>query len=377
MTFSLKYQEVTRKPNPMATLNPLARGTGKVVSLQDRVDTLNKSFAWQKTIKDWKAQGKTFNLDRRPKVKMVRLGDIDIDEDIQRQLDDKHCANKIANPSVFDEALLQTLQCILPPGTGRYTNIDGQHTGSTIGALIDAGLMAGYTDWREFEVAVQYIETDNKAFARRAFGILNGKGKKKQSAYQQLRNSVFIIRIDKDLSDIEDVEVEAKVAMAEKYRCYPVEVDSTLAKYPGTFTNIATFKTLSKNEIELACAWHDEYFHYETLHVSLFFIFRDLLRQFSSAKLELTSAQGEELAALIQSLFGNLSQFQESVTEAHRKWTIKRYGYQAAWDDDAYACALFQLYKKFGGEAKVAPTLLDRFDGLIEFFDDDILALAA
>lgn len=377
MSFTLKYQEVIRKPNPMATLNPLARGTGKVVSLQDRVDTLNKSFAWQKTIKDWKSQGKTFNLDRRPKVKMVKLGDIDIDEDIQRQLDDKHCANKIANPSVFDEALLQTLQCILPHGTSRYTNIDGQHTASTISALIDAGLMKGYDDWRNFEVAVQYIETDNKAFARRAFSILNGRGKKKQSAYQQLRNSVFIIRIDNDKTDEEDVDIEKKVTTAEKHNCYPVEVDSPLAKYPGTFTNIATFKTLNDDEIKLACAWHDQYFHYEGVHVSLFFIFRDLCRTFEAAKLPMTEKLQEEIAALVQTLFGNLSQFQESVTEAHRKWTIQRYGYQAAWDDDAYACALIQLYKKFGGTKKVAPTLQDRFDGLIEFFDTDILALAA
>lgn len=375
MPFKFNYEDVTRKPNPMVNINPLARGTGKTVTLQDRVDTLNKSHAWQKTVKEWKNQGKMFNLARRPKVAMVKLGDIDIDEDIQRQLDDKHCANKIADPAVFDEALLQTLQCILP-STGRFKNIDGQHTASSIGALIDAGLMEGYTDWRDFETAVQYIETDNLAFARRAFGILNGKGKKKQSAYQQLRNSVFIVRIDKDVSDADDVDIEKKVAVAEKYNCFPVEVDSDLLKYPGTFSNIATFKTLNTDEIDVACNWHNKYFHYEGIHVSTFFIFRDLCRQFESAKLTLTDKLQEELAALIQQLFGNLSQFQESVTEAHRRWTEKRYGYQAAWDDNAYSCALIQLYKKFGGEERVAPTLLDHFDDLIEFFDDDILSLA-
>jgi len=33
------------------------------------------------------------------------------------------------------------------------------------------------------------------------------------------------------------------------------------------------------------------------------------------------------------------------------------------------------LYQKFGGKEKVAPTLLDRFDNLIEFFDEDIMGL--
>lgn len=372
MSFKLKYEDVVRKPNPMVKINPLKRGTGKTVSLQDRIDILNKSAAWKKTTKAWAAAGKTVDLTRMPKVAMVKLGEIEIDEDIQRALDDKHCATKIANIELFDPALLQTLQGI-KTSKGKYKSVDGQHTSSTIGALIDAGFFEGVNDWREFEFPVQYIETDNLAFARRAFSILNGKGKKKQSAYQQLRNAVFIIRIDKDKTDSEDVEIEKKVSVAEKHNCFPVEVDSDLSKYPGTFTNIATFKTLSDKELDVACDWHNTYFHYENVHVSLFFIFRDLIRQFESAKMKITSKLKEELAAMIQSCFGNLSQFQESVTEAHRRWTIQRYGYQANWDDDAYACALVQLYQHFGGKEKIAPTLLDHFDGLIEFFDEDIL----
>jgi len=85
----------------------------------------------------------------------------------------------------------------------------------------------------------------------------------------------------------------------------------------------------------------------------------------------------KELAALVQNLFGNLSQFQESVTEAHRRWHEKQYGYKGAWNDDAYACALVQLYQKFGGKEKIAPTLLDRFDDLIKFLDADLLSMEA
>lgn len=375
MAFKFKYKDVVRTPNPMININPLAQSKSKMVTLQDRVDLLNKSAAWKKTVKAWKDQGKQFDLTRLPKVSMEPLGRLWIEELIQRALDEKHCANKIANPEVFDPALLQTIQCI-KTSKGQFISIDGQHTVSTIAALIDAGLIPGNTDWREFKFAFQYIETDNLAFARRAFGILNGKGKKKQSGYQQLRNEVFIVRIDKDSTDEDEVEVEKKVKIAETYNCFPVEEDSDLLKYPGTFSNIATFKTLSKNEIKTACEWHNNYFHYEGVHVSLFFIYRDLHREFDSAKLSISNTLKEELAALVQNLFGNLSQFQESVTEAHRRWHEKRYGYKGNWNDDAYACALIQLYQKFGGSEKVAPTLLDRFDDLIEFFDEDILALA-
>lgn len=375
MAFKFTYEDVTRKPNPMVNINPLKRGTGKMVSLQDRVDTLNKSAAWKKTVKAWKDQGKTFDITRMPKVGMCKLGSLWIAEDIQRQLDEKHCANKIANPDVFDPALLQTIQCILT-SKEEMISIDGQHTSSTIAGLIDAGLVPNDTDWRDFEFPFQWIETDNLAYARRAFGVLNGKGKKKQSAYQQLRNAVFIVRLDKDTTDEEEVTLEEKVAIAENNICFPVEEDSDLLKYPGTFSNIATFKTLSKLELETAFGWHNKYFHYEGVHASLFFIYRDLCREFDSAKLKITPKLQEELAALVQNLFGNLSQFQESVTEAHRRWHEKRYGYKGVWNDDAYACALIQLYEKFGGNETVPLTLEDRFDDLIEFFDGDLLSLA-
>ena len=375
MAFPFTYSEVIRKPNPMTTINPLKRGKGRTVNLQDRVDKLNKSAAWKKTIKAWQSEGKLFDMARFPKVSMEALGVLDIDEDIQRELDEKHCSNKIANPSLFDPALLQPVICI-KTSTGHYISIDTQHTVSSVAALIDAGLVPGYTDWREFKFPFIYIETDNLAFARKAFGILNGKGKKKQSQYQQLRNSVFVVRIDKDRTDDDDVEIEEKVATAEKNNCFPVEEDSDLLKYPGTFSNIATFKSLSNEEIDTACQWHDRYFHYEGVHVSLFFIFKDLCREFLSAKIPISDTLKEELAALVQNLFGNLSQFQESVTEAHRRWHEKSYGYKGSWNDDAYACALIQLYRKFGGKERVAPTLLDRFDNLINFFDYDIMSLA-
>lgn len=375
MTFKFQYQEVVRRPNPMVTINPLARGSGKVVNLQDRVDTLNKSSAWKKMMQHWSDAGKKVDLSRMPKIGMFPLGRMDIDEDIQRVLDDKHCANKIANIFLFDPALLQTIQCILT-SKGKLVSIDGQHTASTIAGLIEAGMVEGVTDWRTFEFPVQYIETDNLAFARRAFSILNGRGKKPQSAYQQLRNAVFRVRIDGDTSDEEDVKQERLVSIAEKNECFPIETFSTLKKYPGTFGNIGTFKSCNEAEVELATSWHNKYFHYESMHVSTFFIFRDIHKAFKSAKLPVTEKLQEDLAGLVQNLFGDLAQYQNSVASAHRLWTTKRYGYQANWDDDAYACALLQLYKHFGGEEHVAPNIIDRFDGIIDFFDEDILSLA-
>ena len=375
MTFTLNYQEVVRIPNPMTTINPLKRTKGKIVSLQDRLDKLNKSSAWKKTVKKWIEEQKLVDLNRMPKFSMEKLGVLDIEELIQRELDDKHCANKIGNVELFDPALLQPVICI-KTSAGKFISIDAQHTAATLAGLIDAGFMPGVTDWKEFEYAFWYIETNNLAYARKAFGILNGKGKKKQSQYQQLRTSVYVVRIDKDRTDPEDVEAEHMVSIAEKNNCFPVEEDSDLLKHPGTFSNVSIFKTLTPSELETACEWHNQYFHYEGIHVNLFFIYKDLCREFGAAKMPITDKFKEEIAALIQSLFGNLSQFSESCKEAYRLHHLARHNYQGNWRDEAYACALVQLYQKFGGKEKIAPSLLDRFDDLVEFFDEDIMSLA-
>jgi tellurite resistance protein len=369
----LTYQDVVRKPNPMVNINPLKRGSGKTVKLDDRIKDLKNTSVWKKTMKQWTDEDITFDLARIPKVEMVELGSIEIDEDIQRPLDEKHCA-KIAKPKHFDPALLQTLQCIRR-SDGDFISTDGQHTASVIAALIDSQMAGSVIDWKKYKFPVQYIDTNDLAFARRAFSVLNGKGKKKQSAYQMLRNAVYIIRIDGNITDEEEVELEKKVSLVEANECFPVEEDSTLNKYPGTFTNIATFKTLSEHELDTATKWHTKYFHRDPIHVNLFFIFRDFCREFDSAKLPITVTLQEELAGLIQNLFVDLSQYSSSVKEAHNRWHEKRYGYKGNWNDDAYACGLLHLYQKFGGKEKLPLTLLDRFDDLIEFFDHDILNL--
>ena len=375
MAFNLTYQEVLHKPNPMVKINPMKQGSGKIVNLQDRIDKLNKNAAWKKTKKAWVEQGKVFDVSRIPQFTMEDLGLLDIAEDVQRELDEKHCANRIAPPDVFDPALLQPALCI-KTSKGKYISINSQHTVSTVAALIDAGLVPGASDWRTFKFPFYYVETDSLAFARRAFGVHNGKGSKKQSQYMQLRNAVYIVRLDGETSDPDEVAKERKVSIAEKHHCFPVEVGSDYTKYPGTFTNISTFEGLSDDEINMACAWHNKYFHYEGIHVSLFFIYRDFVRKFKPAKCKVTAELEEELAALIQSLFGNLAQFADSCKKVWRLYTEAKFDYEDDWNDDIYAEALLQLYKKFGGGEKLPKAITETHDDLVEFFDDDILNLA-
>jgi hypothetical protein len=354
----------------MATRNPLKQTTAKVIPLADRIKELSTYKDWQRLIAEYRAQGIVLNPKLRPIVKMVKLGKLLIDEDIQRALDAKHCTKKIAAIQYFDPRLLQVIYCVKTPGKEEYHAVDGQHTATTLGALIEAGLFDNETDWRDVEVSVLYIETTDKSFARKAFALINGKGKKKISLWYEHRTKVMSVRIDGSTDD-EDVEAESKQSICEKYDCYPVDSDSQFVGKPGTFTHMQALN-LDDNTLELACKFHNDYFHYDPIDGSLWFMMNDIAKSFTAAKIKITDKFLEELAGILQGYFAGLYEFHQSVKGAHGRWGKHVYGYEVPWDDDSIAAVLVMLYQKLGGTQKVPQPLLDRFEEILDFVDDDI-----
>jgi hypothetical protein len=365
-----KYQDVVRKPNILRTRNPLKHTSANVVSLSSRLNDLQTSKEWQKLIKEYQTGCIMLNPDLRPRVAMVKLGQLMIDEDIQRALDAKHCAKKIAAVNLFDERLLQVVYCVKTPGKDEYCAVDGQHTATTVAALIDAGLFVGETDWREVEIAVLYIETDNKAFARKAFALINGKGKKKISPWYEHRTKVMSVRIDGSEDD-EDVDAERKQTICEKYDCYPVDGESVFVGKPGTFTHMQALN-LPDEVLELACKFHNDYFHYDAIDGSLWFMIDDIYKSFRAAKISVSEEFLAELAGILQGYFAGLYEFHQSVHAAHTRWGKHTYGYEVPWQDDSIAATLVMLYKKLGGTQRIPQPMLDRFEQILDFIDDDI-----
>lgn len=364
------YQDVVRKPNVLRTRNPLKHTTSNVVPLASRINDLQTSKDWQKLIKEYQTSAVMLNPDLRPRVAMVKLGELTIDEDIQRALDTKHCSKKIAAVGTFDERLLQVVYCVKTPGAEEYCAVDGQHTATTVAALIDAGLFVGESDWRNIEIAVLYIETSNKAFARKAFALINGKGKKKISPWYEHRTKVMSVRIDGSTDD-EDVEAERKQAICEKHDCFPVDTESVFVGKPGTFTHMQALN-LPDEVLELACKFHNDYFHYDAIDGSLWFMMDDIYKAFKAAKIKITDEFLAELAGILQGYFAGLYEFHQSVKGAHGRWGEHTYGYKVPWQDDAIAAVLVSLYKKLGGKQSIPQPMLDRFDKIIDFVDDDI-----
>jgi hypothetical protein len=364
------YQDVVRKPNILRTRNPLKQTSSKIVSLEDRLNELKSYKDWQKLVAEYRKQNIILNPQLRPLVRMVKLGKLLIDEDIQRALDSKHCTKKIASIQYFDPRLLQVVYCIKTPGKEEYHAVDGQHTATTLAALIDAGLFQGESDWKEVEVAVLYIETNSKAFARKAFALINGRGKKKITPWYDHRTKVMSVRIDGS-TDPDDVEAEIKQSICEKYDCYPIDDEGPFVGKPGTFTHMQALH-LDDDILELCCKFHNEYFHYDSINGSLWFMISDIAKSFKAAKIKITDKFLKELAGILQQYFAGLEEFHASVHKAHRQWGEHTYGYEVSWDSDSIAAVLVMLYKNLGGTQQIPQPLLDRFEKIIDFIDEDI-----
>jgi hypothetical protein len=366
------YEEVVRKPNVMKNRNPLKQKTSRIVPLSDRVAQLQTYKGWQRLVAEYQKQGIQIDPKLRPLIKMVKLKLLFIDEDIQRALDAKHCTN-IAGIDNFNPMYLQVFYCIKVPGQEEYHSVDAQHTATLVAALVDAGVFAGEADWREVEMPVLYMETDNRAFARKAFALINGKGKKKISAWYEHRTKVMSARIDLSQDD-DDQEALRKQEICEKYDCYPVDKESDFIGLPGTFTHMQALN-LDDEILEIACKFHNTYFHYDEINGSLWFMIEDLFKAFKAAKIKITDKFLGELAGILQGYFAGLAGFHEAVHHAHKQWGEHTYGYEVSWQDEAIAAVLVLLYQRLGGTQRIPKPLLDRFEKILDFVADDIKAL--
>jgi len=366
------YEEVQRRPNVMKNRNPLKPTTSKVIKLAQRVKELQNYKEWQRLMAEYRAQGIVLSPKLRPLIKMVKLGAICIDEDIQRALDAKHCT-KICKIGNFNPMYLQVIYCVKIPGKDEYHSVDAQHTATFLAAMIDAGVFDGETNWEEVEMPVLYIETTSKAFARKAFALINGKGKKKISPWYEHRTRVMSARIDGS-QDEDDQEALCKQEICEKYHCYPVDKESNFVGLPGTFTHMQALN-LNNDILEMACKFHNDYFHYDEINGALWFMMPDIYRAFDAAHIKITDEFLHELAGILQGYFAGIAQFHDAVQGAHLRWGKYTYGYEVSWQDDAIASVLVLLYQQLGGTQQIPRPLLDRFEKILDFLEDDIKAL--
>jgi hypothetical protein len=217
---SFPYTFEFSTPKGRMVIHNLIRKKGEYcsVSVADRLIQLEspQNTNWHKVIKKWKddiIKGVRDKPSRKLRVQfaMVKIKDITIDDDIQRDMDPNWVAS-IANPKTFEVDYMSTIQCIYDPKKKKYISINAQHTVVLEAAFTHHGLWKEKKfniDPMELEVPVAFIKTSNRAKARMAFRIYNGKGQKKIEPYVDHKNLVFAYRVDG--SDDEEAVNAAKI----------------------------------------------------------------------------------------------------------------------------------------------------------------------
>ena len=387
------YTPVPKKKNPMALMYALDKKVDVIRPLSSNIEQLEEGRLFKKAVRALQDSGAFYDSAELPCIANIPLGEFDLlDEDgkgvsgisemVQRKLDTAH-VGKFVTPGVYVPKLSQVVYAIKSPTTGNFTIIDGQHTVTGVAALIKNGVMLYDGEWHELPYPTLYVETDDLTFALRSFGLINGKGKMKITAYKELELSVFIVRVCGNTEDQDDVDAEAKVTIAQNNNCYAIDSNSNMVGKPGTFTHIGQFRSLSEEQVELATAWHDKYFHFNDVDGALWFMFRDLVSKFSNAKIDLSEELLEEFAGMLSNLFSDYAQYHADLHTAWNDWSKARYGSVKAnpWSDSSIASIMVQLYKKLGGTHAVPEVMLDDYNNfkkgssLIDFFPEEITGL--
>ena len=334
-------------------------------------------------ILSWNDLGKTINYEDLPGVMSISPGLQRFLLDIQRNFDSPHAA-KILNPDTFDPKLVNLSTGVLT-SRGIFNSNNNMHTENILAALAFKGLILkdgkpmSYAEYMSTPKAVIGFETDNASHLRKGFGIANGKGSKKQTQFQKLKGSRFIVQIDKDTSYPEDVEWDRKLSIAESYKVYPKEQNTP--GYPNSFSHVSEFLNMSEEAIDMACKWQSTYFHYTTVSSYVWFMFKQGVSQFKTSKLSITDEMLHDIAGIIQGYFGEPESFLQALKRAHSDYTENYYGEKSNWDPSCQAAIIFQLYQRLGGKDKIPSPFAKSYAGLssadpwlVDFFDEELVA---
>lgn len=393
MAFPIKYtapkiEEMYRKIVHRFTRK---KGEYAIITLAERLSKLEdpENTRWHKIVYKHKAKGTQLDRDDRVQFKKVKAKYIVIDEDIQRDLDVKHVCD-IAAEGTFDVRLMAPIFGIKTPGKEEYHCIDGQHTLVLEIALASAGLWRGISNWEEMEVPFNYIETEDRAFARQYFGTHNGKGKKQLDAYDEHRIEVYCHRIDNDRSDPEYKQAHTLQKICEDNGCEPI-VKRDIENYglPGTITHVSAMRRYkdSPDAWEFIVKMNRKYWPnlvMEGMEIDFYgFIFKYMTQ---IKGVDVYSKKFEKdflnpIHAIIQQFFKIPKKLSEESTGTYKRW------FATTWNrsvDDKISIPaettfvlMLKLYEKMGGTHPI-PDVVNEFTSskgdLIDFLPTNIVS---
>ncbi len=372
--FPITFTKSTPIPLARTIRHDLKRKKGeyRTSSVADLVlGPLSSNTEWQKHIKKLLADGVTYSRDQRIKFKAVKVRDIFVDDDVQRSLSPKHCAD-IGNPETFKVSYLSAIQCIKIPGKDEYHSFNAQHTVVVEAAYAFNGIWAGYDgDWLDLEVPVTYIETDDRSEARQAFRVFNGHGALKISPYHMHKTDVLIYRVDGNL-DLEFKQAHALQEITESlgFEFQSDNPDDPNIGLPGCITHISAAQKYydRPNHWRFILSTHKKYWpnlQLAGMEIDLYGFMYEYMSKIADVNSpEFEKEFLEPVHAIIQNLFQTPAVFGVDSSNTFKRWYAKTWDVdekKSKVDAQGSFVLLLKMYRKLKGTHKL-PDIIDLYD---------------
>jgi hypothetical protein len=352
------------------------KGEYNEASIEDRLKQLfdPSNGSWHKHVATLNKKGTKYNRKLRLQFAMVKLRDIFIDDDIQRDLDIKHLV-KIMNIARFRVEFMSAIQGIKEVGKWRFHSTNAQHTVVIEAALAYHGLWDGYDgDWQDLEVPFTYIETDDRSFARQQFDVFNGKYSKPIGPYDNHKIEVLSYRVDGNL------ETEYKQAAELQQICEdngyePLSGDEDENRgHPKCISHVSAMRKYKgkPQHWEFILKTHAKYWPNIELHGMEIDLYGFLYEYFNvKMKFDVYSKKFEKdflepFHAVIQSLFSSPENLSSESANTFKRWYAKTWDVTVDEADNkveaqASFVLLMKIYRELGGTQQL-PDIVDLYD---------------
>lgn len=352
------------------------KGEYKEASISDRLTQLfdPSNGGWHKHIQTLIKKGIKYDRKLRLKFAMVKLRDIFIDDDIQRDLDIKHLI-KIANINRFRVPFMSAIQGTKEVGVWRFHSTNAQHTVVLEAAIAYHGLWDGYEgDWLDLEVPFTYIETNDRSFARQQFDVFNGKYSKPIGPYDQHKIEVLSFRVDGNM-ETEYKDATELQQICEDFGFEPLSgPDDVNRGHPKCISHVSAMRKYKGKPLhwEFILSTHSKYWPNIELHGMEIDLYGFMFEYFKvKMKTDVYSKKFvkeflDPFHAVIQNLFTSPENLSSESANTFKRWYAKTWDVnleeaESKVDAQASFILLMKIYRDLGGVHQL-PEIVDLYE---------------
>ena len=331
-----------------------------------------------------------------PKVTMVKLGKLKSDQDINRELNVGH-ATKIYGQ--YDPNMYQPIYCIKTPKKDEWTIVNGQHTATATSAIVSDGWMKDWgkdsgKDWRNFEVLVIYVETENRAKARKAFALLNGKMSLKIAKYDEWKQAYLSVVLDND-TDPEYRHIYNIIMRMREKGVIPLPEEHDDVSYPGACVHLKGIEEMAPfnsklsiheqdfSKLDFWLDFHNKFLFDQNVDAAEYGFSTRLMHHAQMSNVDITSAEfikaQEQIMAVWQRCFNADFEFtKRKCIAAYMRYRGDAYNSpdNSGIGKDGSLYPIYKAYRMLGGSLELS-TLENLFvkedKDMLHYLDDSII----